>query len=55
MSQKTRSQLKAYLETNDVPTQAQYSDVIDSVPNLTDDNYTLPTFAVGTTTTLAAG
>lgn len=55
MSQKTRAQLKAYYETNDVPTQAQYGDLIDSVPNLTDDNYTLPTFAVGTTTTLAAG
>ena len=55
MSQKTRTQLKAYYETNDVPTQAQYADLVDSVPNLTDDNYVLPTFAVGTTTTLAPG
>ncbi|NTU69318.1 hypothetical protein HGB13_00600 [bacterium] len=55
MSQKTRAQLKAYLETNDVPTQAQYVDLVDSVPNFVDDSYTLPTFAVGTTTTLAAG
>lgn len=55
MSQKTRAQLKAYLETGDVPTQAQYEDLVDSVPNLTDDTYVLPTFAVGTTTTLDAG
>ena len=55
MSQKSRAQLKAYLETNDIPTQAQYVDIIDSIPNFVDDNYTLPTFAVGTTTTLAAG
>lgn len=39
MSIKTRAQLKGYLETNDVPTQGQYADLVDSVPNLADDNF----------------
>lgn len=36
MAQKTKAELKAYFETGDVPTQSQFSDFIESYPNLTD-------------------
>jgi hypothetical protein len=34
MSEKTRTELKAYFETGDMPTQSEFEDFIDSVPNL---------------------
>lgn len=37
MTEKTRAELKAYFETNDMPTQAQFSELIDSVPNFIDN------------------
>ena len=36
MAQKTRTQLKAYFETGDKPTEAQFVDLIESVVNLPD-------------------
>lgn len=33
----TRSTLKAYFNTGDKPTEAQFSDLIDSIPNILDD------------------
>lgn len=38
MANKTRTQLKAYFETGDTPTESEFIDLIDSNPNLTDDN-----------------
>ena len=37
MAARTRAQLKAYFENGDKPTQAEFADLIDSFPNLTDD------------------
>jgi len=37
MAQTTRTILKGYFETGDVPTQAQFIDLIDSQTNITDD------------------
>jgi len=37
MAQQTRTTLKGYFETGDVPTQAQFENLIDSTPNITDD------------------
>ena len=37
MAEKTRTQLKAYFETGDKPTQSQFIDLIDSVPNIQTD------------------
>lgn len=39
MSATGRAALKAFFETNDIPTQAQYVDLIDSFLNETDDHY----------------
>lgn len=38
MTKQSSTVLKTYFETGDVPTQAQYADLIDSFANLTDDN-----------------
>lgn len=38
MAQKTRTELDAYFNTGDTPTEAQFQDLIDSVPNFQDDN-----------------
>lgn len=40
----TRAALKAFFETGDVPTEAQYEDFIDSVPNIVDDYGNSPAF-----------
>ncbi len=37
MAQKTRTELKAYFNTGDTPTEAQFQDLIDSMVNKTDD------------------
>lgn len=37
MTALSRAALKAFFETGDKPTEAQFSDLIDSVPNLVDD------------------
>ncbi len=37
MALRTRTVLKSYFETGDKPTQAQFGDFIDSVPNISDD------------------
>lgn len=37
MVDKTRAELEAYFETNDEPTQAQFQEFIESVPNFLDD------------------
>ena len=37
MGAQTRAQLKSWFETGDVPTEAQYTDLIDSSPNIADD------------------
>lgn len=37
MATQTRTALKAWFETGDTPTQSQFSDFIDSVPNIQDD------------------
>lgn len=37
MAQKTRVELKSFFETNDIPTEDQFVDLIDSVPNIADD------------------
>lgn len=39
MSQQNRTTLKSYLETGDKPTQAQFSDLIDSMLNFLSDGY----------------
>lgn len=39
MAAETRTQLKTYFETGDYPTQTQFSNLIDSFFNLTDDSY----------------
>ena len=37
MAKQTRTTLKTYFETGNVPTEAQFIDLIDSVSNITDD------------------
>lgn len=37
MSQQTRTTLKAFFETNDIPTQGEFADLIDSLSNILDD------------------
>lgn len=37
MSQLSRTALKAFFETGDMPTEAQFGDLIDSSPNIVDD------------------
>ena len=37
MTQQSRTTLKGYFETGDVPTQAQFENLIDSSPNIADD------------------
>lgn len=37
MTQRSRSALKAFFETGDKPTEAQFADLIDSCPNFVDD------------------
>lgn len=37
MSQRDRNTLKSYFQKGDVPTEAQFADLIDSMPNFTDD------------------
>lgn len=38
MAELTRSALKAFFETGDIPTQAEFASFVDSVLNLTDDD-----------------
>lgn len=38
MTAQTKPILKTYFETNDIPTQGQYADFIDSYPNVVDEN-----------------
>jgi hypothetical protein len=40
MAQETRTQLKTYFQTGDTPTQGQFENLIDSMVNKTDDNFT---------------
>lgn len=49
MSQQTRATLKSYFETGDIPTESQFSDLIDSFPNIVDDD-----IVQGITTNVAA-
>lgn len=37
MAEKTRNELDAYFNTGDTPTEVQFGNLIDSVPNLQDD------------------
>lgn len=37
MATQTRTALKAWFETGDIPTEAQFADLIDSIPNIKDD------------------
>lgn len=37
MAEKTRTELDAYFNTGDTPTEAQFQDLIDSIPNFQDD------------------
>jgi hypothetical protein len=39
MSKQNRTTLKSYFETGDIPTQAQFADLIDSFPNLSEKEY----------------
>jgi len=41
MSEESRSQLKTYYETGDIPTEAQFENLIDSSPNIVDDSIML--------------
>ena len=41
MALKTRTELKAFFETGDFPTESQFADLIDSSPNYTDDDLQL--------------
>ena len=41
MTIKSRVTLKSYLETDDMPTQAQFIDLVDSSPNISDDGIIL--------------
>ena len=41
MATKTRAELKAYFETDDAPTEAQFGEMLDGVPNLEDDGILL--------------
>ena len=41
MAQQNRTTLKSYFETGDVPTQAQFADLIDSMFNWANDNIDL--------------
>ena len=41
----TRTTLKGYFETGDVPTQSEFAQLIDGVPNLTDSSVTDAEFA----------
>lgn len=38
MAEKTRTELDTYFETRDTPSQAQFGDLVDSVPNFQDDD-----------------
>lgn len=49
MAQRNRTTLKTYFNTGDTPTETQFSDLIDSAYNPTDDGAVLP---IATTTTL---
>ncbi len=40
MAAKTRAALKAFFETGDQPTSSEFADLMDSVPNKTDDGET---------------
>lgn len=57
MGQQTRTALKAYFNTGDTPTEAQFADLIDSFLNLLDDKVafiTIPAGAFIATTTAGA-
>lgn len=41
MAEQDRATLKSYLETGDFPTQAQFGDLIDSMPNIVDNDILL--------------
>jgi len=48
-----RATLKSFFETNDIPTQGQYEDFIDSVPNIPDDYASSPAFDISTKTVIS--
>lgn len=37
MAEKTKAELKTYFETDDKPTESEFSDLVDSVPNIKDN------------------
>lgn len=41
MTQKTRTQLEAYFETGDYPTQSEFTDFVESTVNIQDDGATV--------------
>jgi hypothetical protein len=41
MAEESRAQLKSYLETGDIPTQAQMANLVDSCPNILDNGVLL--------------
>lgn len=41
-----RAALEAFFETNDIPTQGQYTEFITSVPNIVDDYKSVPLFTL---------
>ena len=43
MEQKNRKTLKSYFEKGDVPTEEQFAELIDSVPNIVDDGQVIRT------------
>lgn len=50
MADETRNQLKTYFETGDIPTQAEFGNLIDSSINKIDDKITIVPDVVGNTT-----
>lgn len=50
MAQQTRTVLKGYFNTGDIPTEAQFSDLIDSFPNTSDDGTAVTLTATQTLT-----
>lgn len=47
MEQKNRKTLKSYFEKGDVPTEEQFAELIDSVPNIVDDGQVIRTKIAG--------
>lgn len=54
MAAQTRAALKAFFETGDIPTEAQFADLIDSEPNIVDDLASSPANIIQVTKTISA-